>query len=168
METTSFTKMDSRTNPNFGIISFILIIMLVMLFYLTWVENEVFYQFDKPLISHSELVEAHGLQVESVRLSPDGEFINFHLAVVDPVKANRLLADPDITIGIWVVDTGTHLMVGENIAEEDLINREGFVLSLSNMDGIVHSGMDVYAVFGNLFVEPVSYTHLTLPTKRIV
>lgn len=156
METTTFAETDSQTNPNFGIISFVLFLILGMLFYLTWEENGIFYQLEKTVISHGELMEEYGLQVGKVQLSPNAKTIIFHLEVVDRAKANRLLADPDITIGIWVIETGTHIMFNENIAEEDLKLGDGLVLSLSNLGGIVQPGMDVYAVLGNLFVEPIT------------
>jgi hypothetical protein len=143
---------EKQTYPNFIFIAIILGAMLGGFIYLTWVENSVFYQVERPKITLFDLEELHGLRVEYMGVSVDGSTVEYHLDVVDPYKVNQLMADPDLTFGIWIEESDTHLM----IADEEVVRNCGSIrLQLENSGGIVQPGMNVNIVFGNLFVESI-------------
>jgi len=152
MEFTMKLPEENQNIPNFILIVIIMGSMLVGFLYLTWSENSVFYQVEKPKITHSELEELHGLRIEYVSVSPDGSYVEYGLAVVNPIKANQLMEDPNVTFGIWIEESDTHLMVKD---EEVVRNCGNIYLQLENSGGIVQPGMDVNIVFGNLFVESI-------------
>jgi hypothetical protein len=146
-----------QTNPNLAFVALLLVIMLGIFVYQTWVENGVFYQSDKPLITQEKLKEQYGLQVKLIRVMADGEFIDFRLKVVDPEKAGLLLKDPKIKPGIWIEETGSHLMIS-GVSNHDFELEEGKIIfiSLPNSGGVVEPGTPVNVVFGNIFVEPIA------------
>ena len=84
---------------------------------------------------------------------------------LDSLKYTSVIAL--VSIGYLVILVVYHFAKGDTMAERgnvDVVKAKGVVEVLASFPVIVFA----YTCHQNVSIQPVSYTHLTLPTKRIV
>ena len=121
-----------------------------------WPERKADVRAGTTLVSAEEMAARYGIDVNLVGVTAAGGLIEFRYQVMDPDRADRMIADPDLLPVLVVEDTGETLVIStphHHSAELELGGTYFFLVA--NAHNALREGSLVTLVIGDARVEHI-------------
>jgi hypothetical protein len=119
-------------------------------------------------ISVGTLEERYGLQMHSIKMTSDGNMIDFRVKIVDAQKAKQVLSDPTKMPKLIIPDKGITLFATAVLDQSiEFADGEVFSLFYRNLGEAVKPGMYVIVSFGEFQLERIPVDESDFKTASV-